>query len=512
MGDHLARLVLLAIPLGGCSLLYDPDRLAPAAEGPAPPVKCESLAIERVYPDELLEGQGTAGSRPAVLVISGQNIAAGAMVSITPHDPADKPALTVDMAQVARDRFGTRLAVPIALDVDPNLGATSSIRLDVTVTQPCAASGGTATSSLRELEGGAPALTLRGLVELTGTASVSTALPNLYSRVDVTGLIAAGAAKPLIIRSTSSITIGGTQPVSVSAMDQMPGPGGFGGGNGGEPGIIGGAGNGSMGGGPGGGIPNGGGAGFSTTGGMGTGASSGPGGPIAGDAALVTLESPNRGSGGAGGKGAMLAGGQRGGAGGGGGGSIELTAAGDLNVMVPIEARGGTGSKTNASSGGGGSGGVVLIRAGGRLTLAGGADAVTVAGGLPGDPVDAGAGAPGRIRIDGLNRSIAVMANPAIGYRGPMFGAGTPSIVAEVRPRFAFIGQPSALVRYTIEGEDGTTRGPVELTLSSTGDTAVPLALDLFAGYNKICALVTGVINRRDEAESCITLAYIRPE
>jgi len=510
MGDHLARLVLLAIPLGGCSLLYDPDRLAPAAEGPPPPVKCELLAIERVYPDELLEGQGAAGSRPAVLVISGRDIAAGAMVSITPHDPADKPLLTVDMAKLSRDRFGTQLAVPIALDVDPNLGLTSSIRLDVTVTQPCPSSGGTATSTLQELDGGAPALTLRGLAELTGAQSVSTAAPNLYSRVDVTGLTAADGAKPLIIRSTSSITIGGTQSVSVSALDQMPGPGGFAGGNGGDPNIIGSGGNGFMGGGPGGGIPNGGGAGFSAPG---TGTSSGPGGPSAGDAALVTLDSPNRGSGGAGGKGAMLVQVVKGGAGGGGGGSIELTAAGDLTVMVPIEAKGADGAKTNASSGGGGSGGVVLIRAGGRLTLASGPDAVTVAGGMP--PVgaaDAGAGAPGRIRIDGLNRSIAVMANPMIGYRGPMFGAGTPTIVAEARPRLAFIGQPSALVRYTIEGEDGTTRGPVELSLSSTGETAVPLAVDLFAGYNKICALVTGVINRRDEAENCITLAYVRPE
>ena len=518
MGRTLATLTLLTLPLGGCSLLYDPDRLAPAAD-PTVPVICESLTLDYVHPTVLLEGQGDASSRPALLVIHGKNIAAGATISITPHDPADKPTgdkpwFEADNTKIAIDRFGLQVAVPVTAHVTGDLSAMRSVRLDVTVTQPCAATGDPATYSLTELDGGAPVLSLRGLEELTGMANVpTTGGPNLYSRVDVTKLTAADTMKPLIIRSMSSILIGGTQPVSVSASadGKTPGPGGFPGGGGGQAGVIGGAGNGSPGGGPGGGVPNGGGGGFADAGGMATG--SGPGGPPAGDPALTTLESPNRGSGGAGGRGASTVLGGPGGIGGGGGGTIELTAGGDLTIAVSIEAKGGSGGpkSSDGSSGGGGSGGAVLVRAGGAMVIGNATAGVVAAGGGAGG-TDAGKGTDGRVRFDSPARSVTFLSSPAVGYRGPMFAATTPMIVTEPKPRFTIIGQPSSNIKYVIESEDGTSRGSIDLSIPGAGENTLSLTPELFEGYNRICLLVTGVVTRRDESENCISLAYVRTE
>jgi hypothetical protein len=52
---------------------------------PAPVRGCE-LALESVSPTELIEGQGDGGSRSAVVVVRGSNIAPDAKITITAHE------------------------------------------------------------------------------------------------------------------------------------------------------------------------------------------------------------------------------------------------------------------------------------------------------------------------------------------------------------------------------------------------------------------------------------------
>lgn len=182
-------------------------------------------------------------------------------------------------------------------------------------------------------------------------------------------------------------------------------------------------------------------------------------------------------------------------------------------VMAPIEAKGGDGeTKSNgATSGGGGSGGVVLLRAGGVLAVGNTTAGVIATGGAAGG-ADAGKGSVGRVRIDARSRDASVTSTPAIGYRGPMFGMTTPVIVTAPKPQLTIVGQPSASIKYVIESEDGKTTAQTEFTIPSTGEGVLPLAASLFEGHNRICLLVTGSSTRRDEAENCIALAYIRTE
>jgi hypothetical protein len=505
MGQHMAKLILLALPatasLGACSLIYSPSNLPDLVDAPtdAPPeVVRENLKLERVSPTVLLEGQGANGGRPAILVIHGSDIAPDATVSLKAHEgEVNSPSYTIDNVKAVVSGDHTIIAVPITLNVDANIGeappATGRmIRLDVTVTQP----GAPAPVTLSEVEGG-PALTLQGLDELSGTPVLATDIEHVYSRVSVTSVSAAPSSMaPLIIRSTSSIEITGTGTLSLNAVGDTAGPGGFAGGRGGE-GALGAAGKAGQG--PGAGQPNGGGAGFSTAGGMGAGGSAG-GLPV-GDAALTTLAIPNRGSGGAGGAGGILS--IEGGRGGGGGGSIELTAAGDLTVAGTIEAKGSGGTTANGTTGGGGSGGVILLRAGGTLDV----QSVDVSGGPGGN--NAGAGAAGRIRVDSPSGTLPTMSTPAVGYRGPMLVTSTPMTVNKPTPNVRVAGQASSTFKYTIEDGMGRTLGPFENTIGATGELSFDLAMPLSRGFNRICTLVTGVTIRREEAENCITLAYV---
>lgn len=503
MGQHLAKLVLLSMPLGGCSLIYSSDRLPALNDAPPADVEPFSITLERVSPAVLLEGQGEGGSRPAVLVVHGTNIAAGATVMVTTHrGEMSNASVMVDNAAAVVDAYGQSIAVPITLGVDKNIGPSQLIRLDVTVIQPPPNAEVRATLGDDE----DPVLTLQGLPELDGTPDAMMLDAPLYSRIDATDIPIAGRTAPLILRSTSSITIGGAGPLALNAVNREPGPGGLRGGEGGAGSLLGTGIDGKQGDGDGGGRQNGGGAGFSQMGEPGTGGS----GPITGEASLTTLGGKNRASGGAGGKGANLVANPKGGDGGGGGGTLELTAGGDLKVSVLIEAKGGIGGQGSgtASAGGGGAGGVVLLRAGGALILDQG---VTATGGPrgPGGNIAAGKGSDGRVRVDTPDPSSQIVSTPAVGYRGPRFDPMTPMVVREEKPQLTFVGQPGALIKYTIEGGEDRTLGPIEITLMGTGKTTVPLGMPLFRGLNRLCALVTGVTERRDEAENCITLAYL---
>src|SRR5262249_14967724 len=168
--------------------------------------------------------------------------------------------------------------------------------LDVALTQ------NTPTSPITKTIAGK--LSLQGLPELKdgdNTALVPTASPPLYthSKIMLTGAIsAANTSAPLVVRATSTVSIGGT--ANVSAGNQNGGPGGFNGGDGGAGGTLGTGQAGKMGGGPAG------------------GASAGGAGGWSGMDQVTTLGAPNRGSGGGGGNGGGTLRGPRGGRRGGG--------------------------------------------------------------------------------------------------------------------------------------------------------------------------------------------------
>ncbi len=501
-----AASLVVGLAASGCSLLYDPDKLpaapidAPADAPPDMPVDANPalLTITSVAPRDLIEGQGDGGSRRALVVVHGMNIVAGATVAITAHDgETATPMLEIDNDAVEVASDGATLVVPVKVAVDGNLGPSAtvaSIRLDVAVTQD--APGGPVTQSLTALDDPAPdspVLTLQGLDELSGSPSLATDVTHRFSKIDVDTITAADNTQPLIVESTSSITVANV--IAVNASDNTPGPGGGTGGLGGS-GAVGSPGN--DGGGPGHGIHDGGGGGFGTAGTVAP-TGGGAGGSSVGKASLPTLVSPNVSSGGAGNKGTLLN--IRGGNGGGGGGMIALTAAGDL-TFAAIEAKGGDGTTGSNTTGGGGSGGAVLVR-GATITITGAG--ITATGGTGGGA--GGNGGDGRVRFDAAAEATTITSTPAAGYRGPMADAATPLIVRTPMPKITFDGSPGAF-SYVLEDETGTnTKGPFALTMPSGGKLGV-MVQPLFVGINHLCVLVTDA-QTADEGRNCISVAFV---
>jgi hypothetical protein len=230
------------------------------------------------------------------------------------------------------------------------------------------------------------------------------------------------ANTPVTLLASDDVTINGTIDVSGSAGGPSNaqgatllgnsgpgGPGGFAGGSG-SPGHTGGGGGAGLG--PGGGEgagfhitangPGAGGAGHGAAGGNGSGDGAGAGGPAYGSQSLLPL----LGGSGGGGGGATLA--RTGGGGGGGGGAIVIASSTRITLGAPgqILARGGAGGSSfgnaGVSSGAGGSGGAVRLVA---PTLAGSGQ-VDVRGGAGG--FNAGAGAPGRVRVEAFSSTLSV--------------------------------------------------------------------------------------------------------
>src|SRR5438046_1926680 len=97
---------LLVVGASGCSIIYNPSNLPPAPEDaplftdqiPDMPVidaDPMNLTIDPIAQGPLLEGQGTGGSQPAVLFVSGMNLLDGATLTIAPH--VANPAVTVSI-------------------------------------------------------------------------------------------------------------------------------------------------------------------------------------------------------------------------------------------------------------------------------------------------------------------------------------------------------------------------------------------------------------------------------
>jgi hypothetical protein len=472
MGQHLATLVLLTMPLGGCSLLYDPSDLPAAADAavPLPDIMPCDMTVTGLAPATLFEGMGVGGSRPALIVVGGTNLASqNTTISITAAaGSARVPLIVVDNAKIEVGIYGEQLSVPITLPVDLTLTANETIALDVKIEQDCA--GGRVAGRVQG------ALALKGLDELTSAAAPLTGGLHEYSQINVeTGTLgpATNQTSPIVLRSMSSVKI--SSAISLDAAGRTGGPAG---GNGG--------------------------AGGSGLGGVGTpgtgplpGQSSGAaGGFDSTDPGLNTLGNPNRSSGGAGGSGTVAVG--QGGNGGGGGGSIEISAGGDLR-MGAITARGAAGQPGSAggAAGGGGSGGVILLRAGGTLT----------AGNI--DVGSAGTGARGRARYDaGGTASVPEGELGTDHLRGPML-AGLPVAVRSATPEIAVVGKPLTAFKYFFIKQGGGVSQLSSALFGADGTARVTLAEPLAPGANQLC-LVPDPGAATSETRNCFYLAYLR--
>ena len=495
MGASQACLAALVALACGCSLIYNPSNLPtvnPDADIDAKLVADADpsmLTLTHVTPSLLIEGEGTGGGRSRVLVVHGVHLVPGAQVAVALHG-GGTAKVTVDntAAQVSDD--GYMVAVPIVVDVDPDLDAGMLVRLDVTVTQPNGDSTIAKTLDMLEDPAGAPVVQIKGLDELTGAAVALPSGVNEFSSVDITGGVTAAtpANGPVIVRASSSVSITGTS--HVNAVNKVGGAGAASGGTGqtalaaATPGM-----------GLGGGRVSGGGGSYGSKGG---GSSPDP----VGTAALATLDLPNRGSGGAGGNLTVLGG--VGGAGGGGGGSIEITAGGTL-VLGTVEAKGGPGVNAGGDDGGGGSGGTILLRSGVSVM----ATAVSAAGG-PAGGTGVGVGGDGRIRIDAPTM-VPSGTTPEL-YRGPSFLADTPLITRNERPSFQVRGaRLRGFSYFFLNAAQTNMRGPYTLTFSPSGDGEFQLEEALFEGVNLLCMQVEGaeIADQRPEARNCIEIVYL---
>jgi hypothetical protein len=480
--------------LSGCSLIYNPSNLPdPAGDGQPPPdVMPDSedkfdadpglLAIESVFPNELFEGTGTGGSRQGVLTVIGTNIVAGAKVSVVLHaGQTGDPKITIDDAATDVAANGNLVAAPYTLDVNDQLAQGSSIRLDVTVTQPSGATSVTATLTEKTAGADDAVLVINGLDELTGDATPTGTKE--FSEVDATSITAAaGGAEPVVIRARGGIAVSGA--ITANASGRTGGAGGNLGGVGGTLLVAP-----TAGAGPGGGKPNSGGGGFAEIGGGGAGV----GGPASGNEQITTLANPNRSSGGAGGVNGL---GGEGGDGGGGGGSIELTAGGDV-VVTTVEARGGTAPVVNGNDGGGGSGGLILLR-GAQITMT--SFNVDGGGGLQ-------TGSIGRSRAD-----TGVSAAPSgVGFRGPMLDNMTPVITKNDELMLTVFGKPNTSFTYKIFGFSGNVSNDLQGSIGPLGTNMFPIGSPLFRGLNQVCAFVPGadLEAQLPEAKNCIEVVYL---
>ena len=514
MGQHLVLRVLLTatVALGGCSLIYNPNNLPEVADAAvdAPVLDACLLELTSVGPTMVYEGQGDGGSRPAVLVIGGKNIASDALLDIRPA--AGAATFTTDRPTVAGDFQW--LSVSMTIPVDTNLSA--DVPLDITVTQMCNGVQFAQTLSAK--------LTLRGLKELdSNTPGLGdTALLNpLYSKIDLSGanLVTWTGSERVELRATSSIVVAGLQADGGPGAQSTPGAAGPGGCPGGDSAT---AGDCTGGGGAGASTTlnagGGGGAGFASTGIAGSAvgqAGGGMAGKVSGSPTIATYDgfagsSANKASGGGGG-GAIVLG--NGGGGGGGGGTIELTAGGDVQVTGKITALGGPGAPGNGQgAGGGGAGGVVMLRAGRTLTVGSAAPSIDVKGGAGGTSNSGlagagGAGSEGRIRWDApAGNPAPTAAAPAVPHRGPAFDPATPAIMRTARATFSMTGSTNDSFDVSVVDHDEIQHLGAKETFSND---AARFEVTLSPGHNLVCITLEGGQRGKPEADKCIEVAYL---
>jgi hypothetical protein len=499
-------LAIGATALTGCSLLYNPGNLPAAAIDAGIPIDAptlvdrDKLGLTGAGPHVLFEGQGTGGSRAAILVIMGHDIADDAVVSLVPVGATGPgPLIEIDNDHAVRSLSGTSIAVPVTLPIDTSRGLG-----DVTLTIQIAQMGLTQ-PVMAPL---ADQVTLHNLPELDALAAG--AVPaGLYSRVKIAGNLtfaAKAGASPIVFRAVSSIELA---DVHVDASGTTPGVAGVAGGAAQNPGF-----------GPGGGKPGtlvtlqlnllvaASGGGFGTAGmagNTGTGGTN-PGGPSAGDELLRSLVTNTSSGGGGGGSNP----------GGGSGGAIEITAGGTLKAGT-ITANGGKGGSDGllSAAAGGGSGGAIILRSGAAATLA----KVIADGGVGGDhpttgSIAAGSGGGGRLRHD-VPAFAGTPVLPMAHLRGATFetaAGANPLITTEAQQAFTIDGAVSAIAAnnlydlYVLSAAQATTY----MVPLSFGTPSVVVKPMLTPGYNQICVTPHGLNPLTDlGSTNCIDTAYV---
>lgn len=513
MRQHVAKLVP-AFLVGGCSLIYNPSNIdKPMTDARmidmgevAVDVEIRAdamprdLTIMEAFPTTIDEGSGTGGSRAAVVVLRGHNfvkdVAANLMVTIT---PATTGAAVLDSFEVSGN--GDYIALAVSVPIDAACADGTNVAVGVTVKQNDLMGG----DIMQTLDN---AFAVRCLDELDAAPSTSDGLKALYSRIEISGPLdfPAATAAPALLRSASSITIGGALDASANGANPGPG-GGIGGGvSGGGGGLRPGGGAAAGGGG------GGGGAGFVVAGTAGAAGGLGGGGGLGtatGDPWLAKY-AENSASGGGGGAAALT---NAGGAGGGGGGTIELTAPGDITVDS-VAVAGASGASASAGDGGAGTGGVVLVRAGNTLTLA----SVNVSKGAA--VGNGGASSDGRVRIDAAKGAYPTGATTCVTpfsatcnlTQGPMFVDLPTRTTTQMHPivlRGTANDATSTLIVYDKAGNP--VMGPVTSiytpTFGTTGQATVMPTLK--AGYNKVCVWVAGGGVAVPESVNCREIAYL---
>ncbi|HEX4420678.1 MAG TPA: hypothetical protein VH165_22340 [Kofleriaceae bacterium] len=499
-----ARLVVLSI-LGatagatstGCSLLYNvsnlPDPRVDAGGIPPPPdaiLDPDALMLTAASPTLLYEGQGSGGSRAAILVINGSNIAPDAQVSLAATDPAAAaPMVTIDNAHAMHTADNTMIAVPVTLLVDPtNTPGGKAVDLPLTIQITQSGSTGMVTS---------PALTgqvsLHCLPELTAPLAAGVAPEPLYSQIapipaNLSFAALAGAA--IELRSVSSIDVGNVVSNTAGAT---PGPGG---GAGGGPGLAGT--------GPGGGQPGallglltgGGGAGFFAGGGAGGGGTLG--GAMSGDPLIVSYATTYA-SGGGGGGSAIT--------GGGGGGTVELTAGGTLTVgTVTVDGGNGANGSTLIGGGGGGAGGVVVIRAGAGATL-GAISAKGGTGGTSGLGGAGGIGSIGRVRVDAPSIAGTQPGFSSSVRRGVAFATAAPLVTHDPHVLINVVSAFAADQFQVVVRDAANTTIQTSSLLFATPTAAITPSLS--PGFNRVCVLPPGGTLTNEESTNCLDLVYV---
>jgi hypothetical protein len=478
-----ARMCLGLCTLAGCSLLYNPNNLPDPRVDAAPPPDAmidsdpTMPQITAFAPAELFEGQGTGGSRQAVLVISGRNFGADATVALAAVD-GSAPMIQIDNDHAVRS--DDLIAVPITLPVDPavparNTDAPVTTEMALTVSQTSAA--GVVHTPVLDTT-----VKLTSLPELSAPITSSNLLTGHYSQVMTGALVFAAGGKAAVLRVEGSITLG-----DVTANGGA-GTGGPGGGNGGAASANGAGPSPGKGAGA---LVGASGAGYASAGGGGMGVGSNPGGGIVGDEYVTSYAQNNRSSGGGGGGSAP---------GGGGGGTLELTAGGTLTVGK-LTARGGSAG----ANGGGGSGGTIVVRANGPATVG----AIDASGSAGGDG-NAGAGGVGRVRYD-LASLDAPAVTAGVFRRGLIFPAATdanPLITRAPRPMFSVTGVASSARFNVFVLFDGSTTYSTTITLgSATG--VITLDNKLMPGLNRLCVTPPAGLPTNDESANCISVAYV---
>lgn len=498
---------LAGAALCSCSFLYSPNNLPESLDAPvdapvpADPTRPMLLGIS---PTIIYEGQGDAGSAPALLVIRGANLVNANLVVtlVTPGGKTVRLEPVTDAVASANNRY---VAFTVKAPVDGTL--QSDVPLDVTIAQdvPVESGGGRATSP--PLSG---KLVLRGLRELAATAPMTITTPlaeDRYSKVDLS-MVTFRGPMPAVVRAVSSIVVGSA---IADAATTTPGPGGIpgslsagacptpsgGGGLGGNATLVALLSQGGGGGGAGGvDLGTGGTTGMAGLGGVG-GTGGSPGLRSGGDpmASFTDNAACAGGGGGIGGTLVLLG---TPGAGGAGGGTLALIAGGDLRA-ASLSARGGGGSPGTAggAGGGGGAGGNILVRTdSGTLTLT----AVTVAAG-PGASPNGAPGSVGRVRWDGPGEPPGVSAR-----RGLAFAALATRVFTMSSPSLTVLGTSGDGFAVRVIDEDNQSRSGGTTSVNNGEVVIIP---ELQPGHNQVCVTLDGGAQGSLEADKCIDLAFL---